>query len=450
MNDETPINTTAPAPLTRWDRNFKRNAALGMILTGLLLIYLSRTVIATLIMAAILAYLIHPMVNRLMRLRLPRGLVTGLVYLFVILMLFLVPIILIPVLVEEIGSIQIPWNELYAGFLKWLEDFPLTYPSLRLLGFEFDLGPWYERVNSSFSQFQIDQVFSPETVINYISQALRSASTVVGVATGVASNVVVGIFTSLLAFLLMLLYSFYMVKDAPRMRAWVEGLFPAPYQPEMQELMQRLGRIWQSFFRGQLVLCLTIGIVTTLALAIIGMPGAVLLGLLAGILEIIPNLGPLIAMAPALLVALLQGSITLEMSNASFGLLTIGVYALIQQAENNILVPRIIGQSVNLHPLVVLVGVIVGATQAGILGAFLAAPVLATVRVVAGYIYAKLLDLPPFPVYFLTAVAPPPTWRQRLAQVWQELPRRPARPAAQVKADGDAAASAVAEGEESI
>ncbi|MBK9091643.1 MAG: AI-2E family transporter [Anaerolineae bacterium] len=443
MNDETPINNAAPvhAPLTRWDRNFKRNVAVGMILTGLLLIYLSRAVIATLIMAAILAYLIHPMVNRLMHLRLPRGLVTGLVYLFVVLLLIFVPIILIPVLIEQISTIQIPWNDLYVGFLKWFEDFPLTHPSLRLLGFEFDLGPWYQRINNGFSQFQIDQIFSPETVINYISQALRSASTVVGVATGVASNVVVGIFTSLLAFLLTLLYSFYMVKDAPRMRAWVEGLFPATYQPEMQELMQRLGRIWQSFFRGQLVLCLTIGTVTTLALAIIGMPGAILLGLLAGILEIIPNLGPIIAMVPALLVALLQGSITIEMSNTSFALLTVGVYVLIQQAENNILVPRIIGQSVNLHPLVVLVGVIVGATQAGILGAFLAAPVLATLRVVAGYMYAKLLDLPPFPAPDAPSAGTPPGWRQRLTSAWQGLQQRLARAAVPAQSNADAPAA---------
>ncbi|MFZ1463878.1 MAG: hypothetical protein WAV60_07480, partial [Anaerolineae bacterium] len=106
MNDETSISNAAPvhAPLTRWDRNFKRNVAVGMILTGLLLIYLSRAVIATLIMAAILAYLIHPMVNRLMHLRLPRGLVTGLVYLFVVLLLIFVPIILIPVLIEQIST----------------------------------------------------------------------------------------------------------------------------------------------------------------------------------------------------------------------------------------------------------------------------------------------------------------------------------------------------------
>lgn len=434
MNDENlnPESVAATNPaLTRWDRNVKRNVAIGMLLALLLLLYLSRSILPTLVVAAILAYLIQPLITRLTRLRLPRGLVTGLVYLFVILLLILIPIILIPVLINQISTIQIPWSELYTGLLGWIEHIPQTYPSLRFLGFSVDLKPWYDQISTSVSQFQIDQVFSLNTVVSYISQALRSASTVVGVATGVASNVVAGIFTSLLAFLLTLLYSFYMAKDAPLLRSWIEGLFPSSYQPEMGELLRRVASIWESFFRGQLILCLTIGVVTSLALAIIGMPGAVLLGLVAGILEFIPNLGPIIAMIPALLVALFQGSSTLELSNLSFALLTIGVYTLIQQLENNILVPRIIGQSVNLHPLLILIGVIVGASQVGILGAFLAAPVLATLRVVASYMYAKLLDRPPFPESDKLKAARPSSWRQRAAEAWRRLQQRLApRPSA--------------------
>ena len=446
MNDESPNPASAGAnvPLTRWDRSVKRNVAIGMILAGLLLLYVSRAILSTLVLAAILAYLIQPLVNRLTRLRLPRGLVTGLVYLFVILLLILIPIVLIPVLIDQIGNIQIPWDELYVRFLTWVGRIPESYPSLRLFGFQLDLTPWYEQISSGVAQFQIDQLLSPATVVNYVSQALRSASTVVGVATGVASNVVIAILTALLSFLLTLLYSFYMVKDAPLMRAWVEGLFPSSYQPEMQDLLQRVGRIWESFFRGQLALCLTIGVVTTLALTIIGMPGAVLLGLVAGILEVIPNLGPIISLIPALLVALFQGSTSLQISNVSFGLLTIGVYTLIQQLENNLLVPRIIGQSVNLHPLVILIGVIVGASQAGILGAFLAAPVLSTLRVVAGYMYAKLLDLPPFPAQEKTGAAAPQAWRERLTQAWRRVASRliPAKKITSSIADAPSASSA--------
>ena len=129
------------------------------------------------------------------------------------------------------------------------------------------------------------------------------------------------------------------------------------------------------------------------------MPGALILGILAGTLEIVPNLGPTLAMIPAVIVALIQGSEVLRplgIDNVSFALITIAIYFIIQQLENNIVVPRVIGDSVNLHPVVVICGVVVGLNVGGILGAFLAAPVLASLRVIGGYIHAKLLDYPPF------------------------------------------------------
>jgi hypothetical protein len=123
---------------------------------------------------------------------------------------------------------------------------------------------------------------------------------------------------------------------------------------------------------------------------------ALILGIMAGVLEIIPNIGPTIAAIPAVLIAYFQGSTYLPLSNGWFALLVIGIYVVIQQVENNILVPRIIGRSLNLHPLVVIIGAIAGARLAGILGMFLAAPMLASLRILGNYVYCKLLDLEPF------------------------------------------------------
>ncbi|MCB0184142.1 MAG: AI-2E family transporter, partial [Caldilineaceae bacterium] len=188
-------------------------------------------------------------------------------------------------------------------------------------------------------------------------------------------------------------------KDAPKIRSYVQGLFPPSYQPEFGELLRRISRIWQAFFRGQILLCLIIGVSTWLSLELAGMPGALILGAVAGALEIVPNLGPTLAMIPAVIVALIQGSDVLGpmgIDNVSFALITVGIYFLIQQLENNIIVPRVIGDSVNLHPIIVICGVVVGFSVGGVLGAFLAAPVIASMRVIGGYIHAKLLDYPPF------------------------------------------------------
>jgi predicted PurR-regulated permease PerM len=142
-----------------------------------------------------------------------------------------------------------------------------------------------------------------------------------------------------------------------------------------------------------------IGTTTWIALEAAGMPGALILGIVAGVLEVVPNLGPTMAMIPAIIVALIQGSDVLRpmgIDNFSFALITVGIYFIIQQLENNVVVPRVIGDSVNLHPVVVICGVVVGFSVGNILGAFLAAPVIASLRVVGGYIHAKLLDYPPF------------------------------------------------------
>ncbi|MEI2693342.1 MAG: AI-2E family transporter [Anaerolineae bacterium] len=168
-----------------------------------------------------------------------------------------------------------------------------------------------------------------------------------------------------------------------------------PYRAEIEELGRRLDAVWKSFFRGQILLSLVVGFIVFIATSLLGLPGALVLGLLAGVLEVIPNLGPVIALIPAVLVALVQGSNFLPVSNLAFALIVVLVYTLIQQIENNFLVPRIMGQSLKLHPIFVLVGVVVGASFAGILGAFLAAPVLASLKVLGIYAHAKLIDQDP-------------------------------------------------------
>ena len=97
-----------------------------------------------------------------------------------------------------------------------------------------------------------------------------------------------------------------------------------------------------------------------------------------------------------MLVALFQDSNRFGLDPLYFGLLVLGVMFLIQQVENNLLVPRIVGSALNLHPLEVMISVLMGASLAGILGAILAAPVLATIKLLGAYAWRKMLDLPPF------------------------------------------------------
>jgi predicted PurR-regulated permease PerM len=266
-----------------------------------------------------------------------------------------------------------------------------------ILGFEVPLSGLTQQFEQNYEEFTFVPTLAE--ILNYFQQLISTATTLLSSTATIGLTVVGSIVQVVVTFLIIFFLSLYLTKDAPSIRAYIEGLVPRSYQSEWIDLLRRMGEIWQAFFRGQILLAIIIGMITWLALELAGMPGALLLGILAGSLEIIPTLGPILAMIPAVIIALIQGSTVLAdygINNFGFALITIAIYFIIQQLENNILVPRIIGGGVNLHPVVVICGVAVGFNLFGILGALFAAPVIASLRVLGGYIHAKLLDYPPF------------------------------------------------------
>ncbi len=393
---------------SRWDRATKRTVIVLMIIAICALLWLSRTVLPIIIFAGIVAYLLSPIVDMLDRLRIPRSLSTIGLFLLLLIGLILLPVLLIPVLLTQLSSLA-NYNpqQITRDVIDWLGNSLDNLPEMitvPIVGLEFPIGNTVQELQANFQQYLVIPTIAE--LLNYMQQVIGTTTTVVSSTAVIGISVVGGIVQFLFTFLVIFFMSLYLTKDAPKIRSYVQGLFPPSYQPEFGELLRRISRIWQAFFRGQILLCLIIGLVTWGALAVAGMPGALILGAVAGALEIIPNLGPTLAMLPAVIVALIQGSDVLGpmgIDNVSFAFITIGIYFLIQQLENNIVVPRVIGDSVNLHPIIVICGVVVGFNVAGILGAFLAAPVVASLRVIGSYIHAKLLDYPPFEDHLLSS-----------------------------------------------
>jgi predicted PurR-regulated permease PerM len=174
---------------------------------------------------------------------------------------------------------------------------------------------------------------------------------------------------------------------------------PESYQGDVRRLMHDLGQIWNAYLRGQIVLCLVMGTAIYLVTLILGLPQPLVLGLIAGFLEFIPNLGPALSMIPAALFALTTDSATIPGLDAGvlYAVIVVAIYIHFQQLEAVFLVPRILGHSLDLHPFVVLIAILMGASLAGVLGVVLAAPMMATLRLGARYLRAKLLDEELFP-----------------------------------------------------
>ena len=392
-------NRESTATDTAWNESTKRTVLVVLLIICALIFWVSRPVLPILILAWIVSYLLSPIVDTCQRLRIPRSVSTIILYLLFLFLLILAPVLLAPILLNQLTALYFVVPTATDDFVRFLQDSVTTLPTtVKVLGLDITIEGIVGEIQQAFAGEFALELFPSTTqqFLNYLNQLLSTATNIVGGTATIGSFLVGGILNAVLFLLFLFFLSLYMTKDAPLIRQYVEDLFPAEYYSEGVALMRQISRIWNSFFRGQFILSLSIGVATYISLSLMGMPGALILGILAGSLEILPTIGPVLAMIPAVIIALIPGSSTLDLSNLNFALLTIGVYFVIQQLEHQILVPRIIGTSVHLHPIVVLCGVVVGASIGGILGAFLAAPIIASLRLVGSYLHAKLLDYPPF------------------------------------------------------
>jgi predicted PurR-regulated permease PerM len=198
--------------------------------------------------------------------------------------------------------------------------------------------------------------------------------------------------------LLIIVISVYIAKDVPKLGGAISDIAHQPgYRYDADRLMNETLLIWNAYLRGQVLLALVIGFVVAVVLSLLGVSNALALGILSGILEFLPIVGPVIGTATAVLVAVFQSGNYLGLSPLVYGLMVLGVMIVIQQVENHVLVPRIVGGALDLHPVAVMVGVLMGASLAGLVGAILAAPVLATLKLFGVYVWRKMFDLDPFP-----------------------------------------------------
>ncbi len=358
---------------TEWSRTTKRLVIVGLVIVLLLLLYVFRALLPPMALALVLAYLLKPIADLLeRRTRLPRTLAVIVVYLILMMLITIIPVTIVPYAVDQFARLNVDLQKLADNLITFLSQ------PILILGFSFNL----------------------EDMVGDLQVALQDllrpfATQTVSLLFNVAS--------SLLWVLSIFVVSFYLVKDAERLRSFLDRLAPPGYTEELRRLREEINQVWKAFFRGQVVLGIVVGLVVWITMSIVGLPNAGLMGLLAGLLEVIPTFGPILATIPALLIAFFQGSTYLPLSNFWFTALVLGIYLLIQQTENAYLVPRIMGRRLLLHPVTVFVGVLAGGLLFGAIGVLLAAPVIGTIRVLLRYVYAKLLDEEPFPPEFLRA-----------------------------------------------
>jgi predicted PurR-regulated permease PerM len=380
-----------------WKSATKYIVGVGLAIFGLYILYLSRSVISLLVIAALIAFLVRPLINLLHeRLRVPRRIAVLLTYLITAIILLLAPLIIVPPIVDAVNYLlSLDYQLLIDNFLSWLGSnlIVLRDTGFQILSFKIELQNTIDPILAALQNTSPSFSLEPPS-IDVIFNSLGSAF---AVSYGLAVGVVGSVFSGIVAFLFMILAAIYLSLDAQKFYDNFLAVVPDSQREEINRIVNRLRFIWDAFFRGQITLMIFIGFVVWLGLTILGLPGAFALGVIAGVLEIIPNLGPFLSAIPAVIVALLQGSSVLSVNNFVFALIIIGFYILVQMLENYFVVPKVLGEAVELHPLVVISGVLIGAAVWGILGALLATPLIASGREIVHYLYRKTLGEDPFP-----------------------------------------------------
>lgn len=379
-------------PVRPWTPQLRPLVLVAEVLIVLLLIWLARPLWSVLLLAMVLAYVVNMPVQWVTsRLRVPRVVVIIVIYLLILLIIVGLPLLAIPFVVDQTQQMLSGLPGFVANVQQVLARWIESPPTVELFGLRYDPLPLIQSLQGYLVPIVTFEVPPPQELTRAVEQLLRSAAGVLGVATGLATNLV-GRFMALAASLLItLVLSFYLLAEGDAWRQRLVALVPPAERDDVLDLIDQTAHLWRAYFRGQLILSTVVGVMTFILLTAIGLPGAALLAIVAGILEVLPNIGPVLAMIPAAIVALIQGSTWLPLPNWQVMLLVLLIYVLVQQVENNLLVPRIHSQSVDLPPVIVMVAVLVGALKGGILGALLAAPLMGTLRVWLSYLHRRLI-----------------------------------------------------------
>lgn len=309
-------------------------------------------ILLTLFLAILLAVAINPLVNRLQRGKVPRALAIVLVYLALLSILGGVIGLLIPVLAAETSDLtkSLPGiaQQVFAFPTKWITPY---FPSMA-------------------------QQLSAGNISDQLSGGL---GTVVGSAGGFLVGVGKTLTTLFISLFLILVVGFFMVADARFAPRVIARFFPPQYRQTAANLARQIGTRMGHWARAQALVGLFFGVVFGIGLKVAGVKYALTLGVAGAVLEIIPYVGGVIITVLGMLIALA--------SSVWLALFVLGWYIVVANIESHVVYPKLVGEIVGLHPLVIIIALFVGAELKGVLGALLAVPVTVIIQVLFDYYY---------------------------------------------------------------
>lgn len=370
-----------------------------VVILGALLVRF-KFVLVPVLMAFVVAYLLFPVASVMSRkIHISWALVVNLIYLVFIL-------ILLALLtwggVGLIGQVQ----NLISAIQNYINELPAFIASLSHNS--YTLGPFH----LDFST--IDWQAIGNQILSYVEPTLGKVGGLVGTLAGSAASTL-----GWTAFVVVVSYFFLLESGGFRTRIFridVPG-----YAEDMHRLSHKLSRIWNAFLRGQIIIFFSKVIAYTVFMSILGVHYAIVVALIAGFASFLPYIGPAINWIVLGLVSYFQVSNPYGFAPLTYTIVAIVLALVIDQVFDNLVAPRIMANTLKVHPAFVLIAAIIAANLIGLLGIIIAAPLLATLQLIGRYTVRKLLDRDPWPPEEDKPVSTPtPKWLRRVRHWWKK------------------------------
>lgn len=351
---------------------------LSLLIIGWIL-YLARAALFPYILGLVLAYLLYPLVRRidyympafLKRRRLSRPLSILIVYFLVILLIAGFMAFLVPVVANQVESLWGQREQLLTQGRNLLDEWLVRYRTTIPEG-------WRQTIEGNLSR-----------AAGAIGQAIQDGMGRTVTALTSTVSLIIGL-------VIIPFWIFYILADERAMVNAFEAMIPERIEADVRNVLSIIDDILSAYIRGQLLLCVAVGAMSTIGFVVVKLEFAVLLGVIVGVFEFIPYIGPILGAIPALIVAVIQSPVT--------ALWTLLVIFIVQQVENLFLVPRVSGKSVRLHPALIMFVLVIGNEAMGLWGMIIAVPLTAILRDVFKYLYLRFSDEPISPAEALQRV----------------------------------------------
>ncbi len=376
-------NSNSPS----WGTNTKLVVALtAVVIAGALLVKF-QFILSPLLIALVLAYLFYPVASFFHhKFHFSWNASVAVIYAFIIIVLLALLTLGGVGLVQQIQSV-----------VTIVQDGITSLPDMieRFSGQAYAIGPF----KIDFRSIDLDAL--SRQILDMVQPLLSRTGSLVSTVAGSAAN-----FLGWTLFVI--LVSYFVLAESGGLRNRIIKVEVPGYTQDLERLSRELGRIWNAFLRGQIIIFFLAVIVYSVILSVLGVRYALSLAFLAGLARFVPYVGPAINWLVLVIVAYFQVFKLFDLSPLYYSLIVLGVALLVDQIFDNIVSPRILSDALKVHPAAVLVAAIISANLLGLLGVVIAAPMLATVALLWQYTMRKLLDIDPWPEEEPHRPPPPP------------------------------------------